>query len=228
MCFWTFFFLSSRSWLFFPLSLPFYVSLFLEDSVWFDHRFSFLFYFLLLHTLLIHKTPCFFELFPFARSHPKKMFFLFVGPLKKRNVPLCFLFLFFSSQEKLQNDNLFYLFLTFFFELFTFFNTDSVGKTSCFLFFGLFLFSVFLSSVFHVVFCLIFLDLLRNMLPFQSVFFTSLFPLFVHPLSICSLFFCLLLFSRFFHLFSLFKLLFYLFIFFMFLYVKLFVEKLSF
>ena len=57
------------------------------------------------------------------------------------------------------------------------------------MFFGLFLFSVFLSSVFHVVFCLIFLDLLRNMLPFQSVFFTSLFPLFVHPLSICSLFF---------------------------------------
>ena len=53
MCFWTFFFLSSRSWLFFPLSLPFYVSLFHEDSVWFDHRFSFLFYFLLLHTVLL-------------------------------------------------------------------------------------------------------------------------------------------------------------------------------
>ena len=55
-------------------------------------------------------------------------------------------------------------------------------------------------------FCLIFLDLLRNMLPFYRVFFTSLFPPFVHHLSICSFFFCLLLFSRFFHLFSLFKL----------------------
>ena len=57
------------------------------------------------------------------------------------------------------------------------------------MFFGLFLFSVFLSSVFHVVFCLIFLDLLRNMLPFYKVFFTSLFPPFVHHLSICSFFF---------------------------------------
>ena len=138
-------------------------------------------------------------------------------------------FLFFSSQEKLQNDNLFYLFLTFFFELLTFFNTDSVGKTSCFVFFGLFLFSVFLSSVFHVVFCLIFLDLLRNMLHFQSVFFTSLFPLFVHPLSICSLFFCLFLFSRFFHLFSLFKLPFFWSFYYLYvLYVKLFVEKIYF
>ena len=74
---------------------------------------------------------------------------------------------------------------------FTFFqNKDFAGKTSCFFVYrSLFLFRVFLSSVFHVVFCLIFLDLLRNMLPFQNVFFSSLFPPFVHPLSICSLFF---------------------------------------
>ena len=53
-----------------------------------------------------------------------------------------FSFLFFSSQEKLQNDNLFYFFKTFF-ELFTFFNRDSVGKTSCFVFIGPFFFSCF-------------------------------------------------------------------------------------
>ena len=110
-------------------------------------------------------------------------------------------FLVFSSQEKLQNDNLFYLFLTFFFGHSTFFNTNSVGKTSCFVFFGLFLFSVFLSSVFHVVFCLIFLDLLRNMLPFLkcllylfiSSFCSSSFHLFFFFVSSC--------FSCFFHLF---------------------------
>ena len=94
------------------------------------------------------------------------------------------------------------------------------------MFFGLFLFSVFLSSVFHVVFCLIFLDLLRNMLPFYRVFFTSLFPPFVHHLSICSFFFvssCFLVSFTFSHFLN-----FLFFMFFsisMFLYVKLFVEK---
>ena len=98
-------------------------------------------------------------------------------------------FLFFSSQEKLQNDNLFYLFLTFFIELFIF--QHKLCRKN-FMFFCLsvpFSFHVFLSSVFLVVFCLMFLDLLRNMLPFKNVFFTSLFPLFVHPLSSCALFF---------------------------------------
>ena len=59
-----------------------------------------------------------------------------------------------------------------------------------------FSFRVFLSSVFHVVFCLIFLDLLRNMLLylFISSFCSSSF----HLISL----FCLLLFSRFFHLLS--------------------------
>ena len=45
MCFWTFFFLSSRSWMSFPLSLPFLCVSFSEDPVWFDHPFSFLFSF---------------------------------------------------------------------------------------------------------------------------------------------------------------------------------------
>ena len=53
MCFWTFFFLSSRSWMFFPLSLPFLcISSPSEDPVWFDHPFSFLF------SLLLHNSPC--------------------------------------------------------------------------------------------------------------------------------------------------------------------------
>ena len=73
-----------------------------------------------------------------------------------------------------------------------------------------FSFHVFLSSVFHVVFCLIFPDLLRNMLHFQNVFLTSVFPLFCSsPFHLFSLF-CLLLFSRFLHLFSLFQLPFFL------------------
>ena len=67
-----------------------------------------------------------------------------------------------------------------------FFEKYMIGKTSCFMFFGLIFFSVFLSSVFHVV-------LLKWL-------FSSLCPPFVHPLSTCSLFF-VLLFSRFFHLF---------------------------
>ena len=124
----------------------------------------------------------------------------------KRNVPLCFLFLLvFFLLKKMQNDNLFYLFLNFFFELFTFSTQTLSEKLHVLCFSVSSYFQFFFHLFFHVVFCLIFLDLLRNMLPFKSVFFTSLFPLFVHPLSICSLF-CLLLCSRFFHLFSLFKL----------------------
>ena len=72
MCFWTFFFLSSRSWLFFPLSLPFYVSLFHEDSVWFDHRFSFLFFSPFTYSPFFHRTPCFLNCF---RSHGLFFFF---------------------------------------------------------------------------------------------------------------------------------------------------------
>ena len=53
ICFWTFVFFCSRSWMFLPLLLPFYVSLF-WDTVWFDHRFSHLFDFLLLH-IFSHK-----------------------------------------------------------------------------------------------------------------------------------------------------------------------------
>ena len=96
---------------------------------------------------------------------------------------MCFLFLlvFHFSMKNRAN---FFSFFTFFFELFTLF-----GKT-CFMFFGLFLFNFsFICFFMLLFFCLIFLDLLRNMFPFKNVFFTFLFPLFVHPLSICSFFF---------------------------------------
>ena len=64
-----------------------------------------------------------------------------------------------------------------------------IGKTLCFMFFGLFAFSVFLSSVFHVVFLFVFLDILRNMVPSKVSVSPFLCPPFVHHLSICSLFF---------------------------------------
>ena len=134
-------------------------------------------------------------------------------------------FLFFSSQEKLQNDNLFYLFLTFFFWTLHFFQHRLCRKNFMFCVFRSLLIFSFSFICFHVVFCLIFLDLLRNMLPFQSVFFTSLFPLFVHPLSICSFFFssCFLVSFTFSHFLNF--LFVDLFIISMFLYVKLIVEK---
>ena len=55
MCFWTFFFLGSRSWMSFPLSLPFFMYLFFWRPclVWSSFFFPF---FLLLHTLLIDKN----------------------------------------------------------------------------------------------------------------------------------------------------------------------------
>ena len=149
---------------------PFYVSHFLEDSVWFDHRISF-----------FSSSPFTYSPF-FTRSHVfwivsvrtvsflfEKTVFLVCWSLK--NVPLCFLFLlvFFSSQEKLENDDSFYFFLTFFFELSTFFNTNSVGKTSCFVFFGLFSFSVFLSSVFS---CRFLFDFSRS--PSQHASFSKM------------------------------------------------------
>ena len=119
-----------------------------------------------------------------------------------------------------------YLFLTFFFELFTFSTQTLSEKLHVLCFSVSSYFQFFFHLFFMSFFCLIFLDLVRNMLPFYRVFFTSLFPLFVHHLSICSFFFCLLLFSRFLHLFSLFKLPFFCFFSIsMFLYVKLFVEK---
>ena len=80
---------------------------------------------------------------------------------------------------------------------FTFFKTKTLPeKLHVFCLSAPFSFRVFLSSVFHVVFCLIFLDLLRNMLLylFISSFCSSSF----HLISL----FCLLLFSRFFHLLS--------------------------
>ena len=152
--------------------------------------FSFLL-FLSFHILsFFHKTPCFlngFRLHGFFFSKKKNCFScLLVLNIEKYSF-VFFLSSFFSSQEKLPNDNLFYHFLTFFFELFTFFSTNSVGKTSCFVFFGLFFFSCFSFICFSCRFSFDFLDLLRNMLPFKSVFFTALFPLLVHPLSICSL-----------------------------------------
>ena len=130
-----------------------------------------------------------------------------------------------SSQEKLENDNLFYFFLTFFFEFSTF-STQTLSEKK-------FMFCVFRSLLIFVLLHLFFMSFfnwffsisIATCFPFWNVFFTSLFSLLVHPLSICS-YFCLLLFSRFFHLFSLFKLPFFCFFSIsMFLYVKLFVWK---
>ena len=146
---------------------------------------------------------------------------VFLTKLSFSHVTYAFLYvlwlLYICSKNFSENDNLSYflfspvhnLFLTFFFELSTF-STQTLSEKLHVLCLSVSSYFVFLTSVFHVVFYLIFLDLLRNMLPFYRVFFTSLFPPFVHHLSICS-FFCLLLFSRFFHLFSLFKLPFFVF-----------------
>ena len=105
MCFWTFFFLSSRSWLFFPLSLPFLcVSFSWRLCLVWSSFFFFFFNFLLIHTLLVHKTPCFLNFSVCTISFfNKKLFFLFVGPWKKRNVPLSFLFLLFFSKKNCKN-----------------------------------------------------------------------------------------------------------------------------
>ena len=82
-----------------------------------------------------------------------------------------------------------FLFLTFFFELFTFSTQTLSEKLHVLCFSVSSYFQFFFHLFFMSFFCLIFLDLVRNMLPFYRVFFTSLFPLFVHHLSICSFFF---------------------------------------
>ena len=173
----------SRSWMFLPLLLPFYVSLF-WDSVWFDHRFSHLFYFLLLH-IFSHKDMFLYCLNLYSLSFFwKKSVSCLLVLSKVSTCPLCFLL--FSLF------NLLLLNASFFFQ-----NKNSVGKTSCVLVYrSLFSFSfICFSCRFLVVFFLISFAtcfLLKNDLC------NSLFPPFVHPLSICSLsslinFFCTLL-----------------------------------
>ena len=132
----------SRSWMFLPLLLPFYVSLF-WDSVWFDHRFSHLFYFLLLHIFFTQRHV--FVLFPFVQSlffFKKKICVSCLLALSKVSTcPLCFLLLFSLLNLLLLNASFF------------FFKTKTLSeKLHVFLFIGLF--SVFLSSVFRVVFWL--------------------------------------------------------------------------
>ena len=102
-------------------------------------------------------------------------------------------FLFFSQKKPAICSlfNLLFLNASLFFQ-----NKNSVGKTSCVLVYRS-LFSVFLSSVFHVVFCLIFLDLLRIMCPFKMscvpLYFLFWFISF-HPFSLPLLNFVFLLF----------------------------------
>ena len=116
----------------------------------------------------------------------KKKCFLFVISWKGEMFPCVFSFFLFLSSQK--NSCIFFLFLTFFVELFTFFQTNSIGKTSCvFVYRSLFLSMFFFHLFFHVVFCLIFLISWATCF-LLFYFFASLFPPCVHPLSICSLF----------------------------------------
>ena len=196
-CLQTFFFLV----LFFECCLftvgPFLcISFFFENSVWFEHRFSLLFKILSFYILsLLHKKAMFFFFFwivPFVQSlFSRKKLFLVCWSSKESNVPLWFLF------------------------LLVFLLSKKTCKISCFY--------LFLNLLFWTMsfFCLIFLDLHRNMFPWQLFFFTSLFPPFVHPRSICSLSFWSPLVFSFLSPFSPFYFkLFGLFIIFMFLYVK--------
>ena len=102
------------------LLVSFYVSLFFENSVWFEHRFSHFFKKILLYMLSLSSSQkskvfffekqCFFFLkkknVPFVLSSffqkKKKNRFLFVGP-PKRVVFRCGLFLVFSILKKMQN-----------------------------------------------------------------------------------------------------------------------------
>ena len=138
----------SRSWMFLPLLLPFYVSLFLRLClVWSSFFSPFLFspvtyfpFFTQSHVFVLFPivlSLCFFFL-------KKKLCFLFVGPFKSENWSFVF--------------SPFFLFLTFFFwTLFFFQNKNSVGKTSCVLVYRpLFTFSfICFSCRFLVVFFLI-------------------------------------------------------------------------
>ena len=97
--------------------------------------------------------------------------FLVCWSSKESNVPLWFLFLVFSLLKQNLQNKFFYLFLNLLFWTMSFF----------LLFFFLISFATWFLC--------------------KNVFFTSSCPPFIHPHSICSLFFCLLLFSRFLHIF---------------------------
>ena len=107
-----------------------------------------------------------------------------------------------SSYSLLKKFLQFFLFLNFFFlnaSLLCFHNKNFVGKTSCFFVYrSLFLFMFF----FHLFFMSFFVWFSWS----PWVFHTSLFPPFVHPLSICSLFFVSSCFLVSFTFFSLIKL----------------------
>ena len=152
-------------------SLFMYLSFFFENSVWFEHRFSLLFEIFSFYIFsLLHKKSnvvkyCFLLYCLFFFS--RKKLFLVCWSSKESNVPLWFLFLlvFLFLKKKLQNK----LFLLVFER--SFLNHVVFFFVSCFL----------------ISFATWFLC--------KNVFFTSLFPPFIHPLSICSLFLSPIVFS---------------------------------
>ena len=189
----------------FPSVAPFFMYLFFlfEDSVWFHHRFSHLFYFLLLHIFLFHTKPCFlncFRLYCLSFLFLKNLCFLFVGPFKSENCSFVFSLSCCFSDHK----TCIFRCFTFFFERFHFFlKKKSVGKTLCsclsvsFQFFFHLFFVSFFVWCFSISFATCF-PFKVSSLPLYFLFWFILFPSFLSL-------FCLLLFSRFF-LFSLIKL----------------------